>query len=104
MSSIDRCRCGLPGCCWNLRRVAEFMRETWPVFCRNLIQAVALQAVATRVPAYASAGPVRADMVVSRLEGFVSWGDRPSRYNGGGEPCDMSTGPCCCGATHTEGK
>lgn len=36
--------------------------------------------------------------------GFVAWPRLiPPRYNGSGEPCDMWTGPCCCGATHKEG-
>lgn len=36
---------------------------------------------------------------------MVPWpADQPYRYNGSGEPCDMWTGPCSCGATHTEGK
>jgi hypothetical protein len=34
---------------------------------------------------------------------FEAWGDRPPRYNGIGEPCDMWTGPCSCGATHHQG-
>jgi hypothetical protein len=36
---------------------------------------------------------------------FVPWpADQPLKYNGIGEPCDMWTGPCCCGATHREGR
>lgn len=37
-------------------------------------------------------------------KGFEPWGDRPPRHNGSNDPCDMWTGPCACGATHTEGK
>lgn len=29
--------------------------------------------------------------------------DKPKRYNGCSEPCDVWTGPCCCGAWH-DGK
>lgn len=37
--------------------------------------------------------------------GFVAWPkDQPPRYNACTEPCDMWTGPCACGAWHTEGK
>ncbi len=36
--------------------------------------------------------------------GFEPWSElRSPRYNGSGEPCDMWTGPCCCGATHNQG-
>ena len=36
---------------------------------------------------------------------WVSWPpDQPQRFNGCNIPCDAWTGPCCCGAWHTEGK
>lgn len=39
-----------------------------------------------------------------KSESFVAWPkDKPARYNGCNEPCDMWTGPCCCGATHKDG-
>jgi hypothetical protein len=35
---------------------------------------------------------------------FVPWPtDKHVRYNGAGQPCDMWTGPCACGAFHVEG-
>lgn len=36
---------------------------------------------------------------------FAPWpANKPARYNGAAEPCDMWTGPCCCGAWHKDGK
>ncbi len=36
---------------------------------------------------------------------FIPWPhDVDKRYNGSSSPCDMWTGPCSCGAWHTEGK
>ncbi len=41
----------------------------------------------------------------ANTKAIVPWPkDKPLRYNGSGEPCDAWTGPCCCGATHLEGK
>jgi hypothetical protein len=38
------------------------------------------------------------------VKSMVKWPiDKPLRYYGSSEPCDMWTGPCSCGATHTEG-
>lgn len=35
----------------------------------------------------------------------VKWpADRAQQFNASNEPCDMWTGPCCCGAWHREGK
>lgn len=35
---------------------------------------------------------------------YAEWPkDIPAQYNGQSEPCDMWTGPCCCGATHRNG-
>lgn len=37
--------------------------------------------------------------------GFVPWPENAARrYNACAEPCDMFTGPCCCGAWHEEGR
>lgn len=37
--------------------------------------------------------------------GFIPWpSGGPYRWNACTLPCDMWTGPCCCGATHEEGK
>lgn len=36
---------------------------------------------------------------------YEAWpANQPLKYNGSGEPCDMWTGPCSCGASHVEGK
>lgn len=39
-----------------------------------------------------------------REGGCVGWPlDAPAMFNGSGEPCDMWTGPCSCGAAHRDG-
>jgi hypothetical protein len=36
---------------------------------------------------------------------LVPWPyNKPKQYNASNQPCDMWTGPCCCGAWHTEGR
>lgn len=37
--------------------------------------------------------------------GFIPWPTQtPRQWNACTMPCDMWTGPCCCGAWHKEGK
>jgi hypothetical protein len=50
---------------------------------------------------------IRRPRTLSEVSGraFIAWPKaKPLKYNGSGEPCDMWTGPCCCGAWHEEGK
>ncbi len=59
------------------------------------------EAEGLRAAAQTSVANRIADVVTS---GLVAWpSDKSRRYNGSGEPCDMWTGPCCCGATHKDG-
>lgn len=59
----------------------------------------------SQCPPYNHLGNVFMFPQVGGEDGWAAWPkDQPPRYNGSGEPCDMWTGPCLCGAMHRKGK